>query len=192
MYLKNFGPQLTDISVGAWNRAVCLLYRIFRPLKTRFILCHFGASYFVLTHKSNRKFKTQTGQKTERERVDKEVWRKRKEKVFNTRIWLIHKIKVILYCCWRACLIRNQKILLSARSYLLEEFVVRWSITSTFIQQTVKQLEIIWKKVLSDISKLNGLGRWEQWRSSVELLARLPHRKKMDFPVSVFVANPAI
>ena len=180
MYLKNFGPQLTDILVAAENRAVCLFHRLFRPLKTRFILCHFGACYFVLTHKSNRKFKTQTGSKTEREQVDKEVWRKRKEKVFNTRIWLMHNMKVILYCSWRTCLIRNQKILPSTRSYVLEDIVVRWCITSTFIQQTVKKLEVLWKVVLSDISNLNGLGRWEQWRSSVELLASFPHRKKMD------------
>ena len=113
-------PAANCISVAAWNRAVCLLHRVFRPLKNRFILCHFGACDFVLTHKSNRKFKTQTGQKTERERererVDKEVWMKGKEKVFNKRIWLIHNMKVILYCCWRDCLIRNQKILPSTCS----------------------------------------------------------------------------
>ena len=155
-------------------------------------MCHFGACYFALTHKSNRKFKTQTGQTTEREGADKVFWRKRKEKVFNTRIWLIHNVKVILYCCWRVCLIRNRNILPSTRCYLLEDIVVGWSITSTFIQQTVKQLEVIWKLVLSDIYQLNGLGRWEQWRSSVELLASFLHREKMDFSVFVLVANPAI
>ena len=38
-----------------------------------------------------------------------------------------------------------------------------------FLQQTFKQLEVIWKVVLSEISKLNDLGKWEQWKSSVEL-----------------------
>ena len=51
---------------------------------------------------------------------------------------------------------------------------------------------VIRKVVLSYISKLNGLWRWEQWRSSVGLLASCPHRKKMDFTVFVFVANPAV
>ena len=77
-------------------------------------------------------------------------------------------------------------------SYILEDIVVGWRITWTFIQQTVKQLEVIWKVVLADLSKLNGLGRWEQWRSSVELLASFPHRKKVDFTVFIFVANPPI
>ena len=162
--------------VVAWNRATCLLHRVFRPLKTRFILCHFGACYFVLTHKSNRKFKTQTGQKTERERerarADKVVWMKRKEKVFNKRIWLIHNMKVIFSSEIR------KYYLAPAASYLLEDIVAGWSIISTFFQWTVKQLQIIWKAVLLDISKLNGLGRWEKWRSSVELLASFPHRKK--------------
>ena len=33
--------------------------------------------------------------------IDKEVWKKRKEKVLNTRMRLIHNAKVIYYCSWR-------------------------------------------------------------------------------------------
>ena len=105
---------------------------------------------------------------------------------------VIFNMKVILHCRWGACLIRHQKILPSTLSYLLEDVVVGWSITLTFIRQTVKQLEVIWKVVLSDISKLNDWGRWEQWSSSVELLAGFSQSKKMDFTVSVFVADPGI
>ena len=105
---------------------------------------------------------------------------------------VIFNMKVILHCRWGTCLIRHQKILPSTLSYLLEDVVVGWSITLTFIRQTVKQLEVIWKVVLSDISKLNDWGRWEQWSSSVELLAGFSQSKKMDFTVSVFVADPGI
>ena len=44
------------------------------------------------------------------ELINKKILKEEERKVFNTRIWLIHNIKVI-YCCWRTCLIRNQKIL---------------------------------------------------------------------------------
>ena len=88
-------PAANCISVAAWNRAVCLLHRVFRPLKNRFILCHFGACDFVLTHKSNRKFKTQTGQKTERERereselIKKSEWKEKRRCLIKEFDWYI-------------------------------------------------------------------------------------------------------
>ena len=86
-------PAANCISGAAWNRAVCLLHRVFRPLKNRFILCHFGACDFVLTHKSNRKFKTQTGQKTEREReselIKKSEWKEKRRCLIKEFDWYI-------------------------------------------------------------------------------------------------------
>ena len=34
-----------------------------------------------------------------------------------------------------------------------------WSVASTFLQQSVKQLQVIWKVVLLEVFKLNDLGR---------------------------------
>ena len=64
----------------------------------------------------NRKFKAVQGSNRSKNREielinkeKKEVWRKRKEKVFNRRNRLIHNMEVILYCCWRTCFIRIRK-----------------------------------------------------------------------------------
>ena len=44
-------------------------------------------------------------------------------------------------------------------TYLLDDIVVndKCSIPSTFLQETVKQLEVTWKVTLTEISKLNDL-----------------------------------
>ena len=47
---------------------------------------------------------------TQIELTNKEIWRKRKEKSFNRRNWLIHNVKVIEYCCWETSLIRIPKL----------------------------------------------------------------------------------
>ena len=44
-------------------------------------------------------------------------------------------------------------------SVLSDDVIVndRWIIPSTFLQQTVKQLEVIWEVVLSEVFQLNKL-----------------------------------
>ena len=44
-------------------------------------------------------------------------------------------------------------------SVLSDDVIVndRWIIPSTFLQQTVKQLEVIWEVVLSEVFELNKL-----------------------------------
>ena len=70
-------------------------------------------------------------------------WIKKSEgkgKVFNTRIWLIDNMKVILYCYLRTCLIvRNQKV--------LADIVVNngWSIHQPFLKKLSNNLKLFEK-----------------------------------------------
>ena len=70
-----------------------------------------------------RRFKAAQGSNRSKDREielkNKEVWRRKKEKVFNRRNLFKHNAKV------------------------------------NFLQQTVKQLKVVWEVVLSEVTKLN-------------------------------------
>ena len=87
-----------------------------------------------------------TSKDREIELIYKEIRKKRKEKVLKIRTWLIHNMKILLYCCWRICLVRNKKIPVYVS---FKWYCCRW-----------------WMKYTINLSSINCQTTWSYLKSS--------------------------